>query len=166
MSTVTDTKLAGFGRFCIYRNASLLKSANSNMANRNHNLLIVDDEPSVALTLKMIFEREGYAVATAASCAEALRTLNTGRHFDAVITDLNMEREDIGLEVVRAAQQLTARPVVVVCTGYANLENSTKALQMKIDYLATKPVDLEELIGAMQVMLRRRADGASKAHAS
>ena len=83
MSTVTDTKLAGFGRFCIYRNASLLKSADSNMANRNHNLLIVDDEPSVALTLKMIFEREGYAVATAASCAEALRTLNTGRHFDA-----------------------------------------------------------------------------------
>src|ERR1041385_3342521 len=95
-------------------------------ANRNQTLLIVDDDPSVALTLKMIFEREGYAVATAASCAEALRTLNTGRHFDAVITDLNMEREDIGLEVVRPAQQLTARPVVVVCTGYANLENSTK----------------------------------------
>jgi CheY-like chemotaxis protein len=136
------------------------------MAKLNHNLLIVDDEPSVALTLKMIFEREGYAVATAASCAEALSVLSDGRKFDAVITDLNMEREDIGLEVVRAAQQLAARPVVVVCAGYANLENSTKALQMKIDYLATKPVDLEELIGAMQVMLRRRADGGSKAYAS
>jgi two-component system OmpR family response regulator len=136
------------------------------MAKLNQTLLIVDDEPSVAMTLKMIFEREGYAVATAASCAEALNALSAGRKFDAVITDLNMEREDIGLEVVRAAQQLSARPVVVVCTGYANLENSSKALQMKIDYLATKPVDLEELIGAMQVMLRRRADGASKAHAS
>jgi DNA-binding response OmpR family regulator len=135
------------------------------MAKLNHNLLIVDDEPSVALTLKMIFEREGYAVATAASCAEALSVLSD-RKFDAVITDLNMEREDIGLEVVRAAQQLDGRPVVVVCTGYANLENSTKALQMKIDYLATKPVDLEELIGAMQVMLRRRADGVTKAYAS
>jgi CheY-like chemotaxis protein len=136
------------------------------MTKLNPNLLIVDDEPSVALTLKMIFEREGYAVATAASCAEALNVLSDGRKFDAVITDLNMEREDIGLEVVRAAQQLTAKPVVVVCTGYANLENSAKALQMKIDYLATKPVNLEELIGAMQVMLRRRADGASKACAS
>ena len=136
------------------------------MTKLNHNLLIVDDEPSVALTLKMIFEREGYAVATAASCAEALAALSDGRKFDAVITDLNMEREDIGLEVVRAAQQLAVRPVVVVCTGYANLENSSKALQMKIDYLATKPVDLEELIGAMQVLLRRRADGASKAYAS
>lgn len=135
------------------------------MANTTHNLLIVDDEPSVALTLKLIFQREGFAVVTAASCAEALGMLDSGR-FDAVITDLNMEREDIGLEVVQAAQQLQPRPVVVVCTGYANLENSSKALQMKIDYLATKPVDLEELIGAMQLMLQRRGEGASKAYAS
>jgi CheY-like chemotaxis protein len=136
------------------------------MSNVSHRLLIVDDEPSVALTLKLIFQREGYGVSTAASCSEALRLLGDGHAFDAVITDLNMEREDIGLEVVRAAQKMTSRPVVVVCTGYANLENSAKALQMKIDYLATKPVDLEQLLGAMSVMLRRRADGASKAHAS
>lgn len=136
------------------------------MPNSNQNLLIVDDEPSVALTLKIIFEREGYAVDTAASCSEALGVLASGRGFDAVITDLNMEREDIGLEVVRAAQQLAPRPVVVVCTGYANLENSSKALQMKVDYLATKPVDLEQLIGAMSLMLRRRSDSVSGARAS
>ena len=130
-----------------------------------HQLLIVDDEPSVALTLKLIFQREGYSVKTASSCAEALRIMDQCASFDAVITDLNMEREDIGLEVVRAAQQLVPKPVVVVCTGYANLENSAKALQMRIDYLATKPVDLEQLLNAMTAMLRRRADGASKAHA-
>ena len=135
------------------------------MANRGHKLLIVDDEPSVALTLKLIFQREGYGVTTASSCAEALQVIDTGAPFDAVITDLNMEREDIGLEVVRAAQQMLPKPVVVVCTGYANLENSAKALQMKIDYLATKPVDLDQLLNAMTAMLRRRADGASRAHA-
>ncbi len=132
----------------------------------NHHLLIVDDEPSVAMTLKMIFEREGYAVVTAASCAEALQTLDGKRRFDAVITDLNMERDDIGLEVVKAAQQKIPRPVVVVCTGYANLTNSEKALRMKIDYLATKPVDLEQLLGAISVMLRRRSDQANRAGAS
>ena len=131
-----------------------------------HHLLIVDDEPSVALTLKMIFEREGYAVATAASCAEALKTLNGKRSFDAVITDLNMEKEDIGLEVVKAAQLKMPKPVVVVCTGYANLANSEKALRMRIDYLATKPVDLEQLLGAISVMLRRRSDQANRVGAS
>jgi DNA-binding NtrC family response regulator len=132
----------------------------------NHHLLIVDDEPSVAMTLKMIFEREGYYVLTADSCAEALKALDGKRSFDAVITDLNMEREDIGLEVVKAAQQKMPKPVVVVCTGYANLANSQRALRMKIDYLATKPVDLEQLLGAISVMLRRRSDQANRAGAS
>ena len=135
------------------------------MAKPDHQLLIVDDEPSVALTLKLIFEREGYGVITASSCAEALKIIDKGKPLDAVITDLNMEREDIGLEVVRAAQKLLPKPVVVVCTGYANLENSAKALQMKIDYLATKPVELEQLLNAMTLMLRRRGDGTQKAHA-
>ena len=135
------------------------------MSNTTHKLLIVDDEPSVALTLKLIFQREGYGVNTASNCAEALEILEKDGPFDAVITDLNMEREDIGLEVVRAAQGKLPKPVVVVCTGYANLENSAKALKMKIDYLATKPVDLDQLIGAMTLMLRRRAEGASRAHA-
>ena len=51
----------------------------------------------------MVFERDGYAVRTAHSCASALKLLENGNEFDAVITDLNMERENIGLEVARAA---------------------------------------------------------------
>ena len=45
--------------------------------------------------------RDGYAVRTANSCAGALKLLENGHHFDAVITDLNMEKENIGLEVAR-----------------------------------------------------------------
>jgi len=41
-------------------------------------LLIVDDETNVALTLQMVFEREGYAVSTANSCAGALRLRKMG----------------------------------------------------------------------------------------
>jgi DNA-binding NtrC family response regulator len=66
---------------------------------RQPSLLIVDDETNVALTLQMVFEREGYAVCTANSCASALKILENGHTFDAVITDLNMEKENIGLEV-------------------------------------------------------------------
>jgi len=108
-------------------------------------LLIVDDEANVALTLKMVFERDGYAVRTADSCASALKLLENGNEFDAVITDLNMEKENIGLEVARAALQLHPKPAVVLCTGYASVDNSAAALQMKVDYMVTKPVDLDEL---------------------
>src|ERR1041385_369210 len=93
-------------------------------------LLLVADEKKVGLTLQMVFEREGYAVRTANSCAGALKILADGHVFDAVITDLNMEKENIGLEVARAALRLHPKPAVVVCTGYASIDNSTAALQI------------------------------------
>lgn len=123
-------------------------------------MLIVDDESNVARTLQMVFEREGFEVRTAFSCAEALKVLSGRPPLDVVITDLNMEREDIGLEVARAAQKLHKRPVVVICTGYANTSNAQEALDMQVDYLATKPADLSELLAALKRLLALR--GASQ----
>jgi len=125
---------------------------------RRPTLLIVDDEENVALTLQLIFEREGYRVSTAYNSKQAIHALSNGHHFDVVITDLNMEREDIGLEVARFAKQLKPAPIVVICTGYANLSNTRNALSMHVDYLATKPVDLDDLRAALSRMLLRRRE--------
>jgi CheY-like chemotaxis protein len=119
-------------------------------------MLIVDDESNVARTLKMVFEREGFDVQTAFSCAEALNVLKGQPPLDVLITDLNMEREDIGLEVARAAQNLKKRPVIVICTGYANPSNAQEALDLRVDYLATKPADLRELLAALRRLLALR----------
>ena len=124
-------------------------------------LLIVDDEPNVLLTLGMIFELDGYHVTRAASCAEALHELANGNSFAAVITDLNMEKPDIGLDVARAALRLRPRPAVVICTGYADIKNARAALQMRVDYFATKPVDLDEL----KVVVRRLSGHSASAEA-
>ncbi len=122
-------------------------------------LLIVDDEINVTRTLQMLFEDAGYEVVPAYSCQEALKVLANGHSFDAVITDLNMERPDIGLDVARAAQKLKPKPAVIICTGYASVSNATSALAMHVDYLATKPVDIDELKGTVQRLLRRRTEG-------
>jgi DNA-binding NtrC family response regulator len=115
------------------------------MARKKKSLLIVDDEVNVTRTLQMVFEDEGYAVTPAYSCAEALKIMKNGNNFDGVITDLNMERDDVGLTVARRALELKPQPVVVICTGYANLSNARQALMMHVHYLATKPVELDEL---------------------
>ena len=119
-------------------------------------LLVVDDETNVARSLQMVFEQEGYKVATAFSCAEALHVLQNGKTFDAVITDLNMEEPDVGLEVARAALELHPKPVVVICTGYASTSNSQTALRLHVDFLANKPVDLGELVPALNRLVARR----------
>src|SRR4029077_21236833 len=99
---------------------------------RQPSLLIVDDETNVALTLQMAFEREGYAVRTANSCASALTLLECAHTFDAVITSLNMETDNIVLAVARGALRLHPKPAVVLCTGCASVDNSAAALQMKV----------------------------------
>lgn len=118
-------------------------------------ILLADDESSVLLTLSMIFEAEGYDVITAESGFEALKLLNE-RGFDAVITDLNMEKEDIGLEVAQAALRKKPKPTVIVCTGYASVSNSQASLNMGVDYMAHKPVELESLISALDRLLSLR----------
>jgi DNA-binding NtrC family response regulator len=125
---------------------------------RKPSILIVDDEESVLQTLRLVFEKEGYDVSTAASCEEALKVIGNGAAFDAVITDLNMEREDVGLEVARAALKRKPKPAIVICTGFASLDNSRESLKMGIDYMAHKPVELTALISALNRLISRQRD--------
>ena len=125
---------------------------------RKPNVLLVDDEESILATLRLVFEAEGYQVHTAQSAGEALQKMQDSLKVDAVITDLNMEKNDVGLEVARFAQTLRPLPVVMVCTGYANQDNTRKALELHIDYLVQKPVDLGELRQALRRLLRLRSE--------
>jgi len=119
-------------------------------------LLLADDEPNVLLTLGMIFEQDGYSVTRATSAASAIEHLSNGDRYHVVVTDLNMEQPDIGLEVARAALNLLPQPVVCICTGYADNQNAREALNMHVDYFATKPVDLTELRTAIARLCRMK----------
>lgn len=127
---------------------------------------IVDDEINVARTLQMVLQREAYTVTCAYSAKEALQQYKDGFRPDAAIIDLNMEQEDIGLEVAAAAQKLRPRPVIIISTGYANLSNIQNALDLRVDYLATKPVELEELRTALTRLLQRRGNRKSRKKAA
>ncbi len=126
-------------------------------------LLLADDEPSVLLTLRMIFEQKGYTITTAETAAEALHHLSSGTRFDAVVTDLCMERDDIGLEVARAAVKLRPRPIIVVLTGFSSVENAQAALHIGVDYYAIKPLEAEELHTSVDRLLKSRKQLKAKA---
>lgn len=127
--------------------------------NSKRSVLLVDDESSILQTLRLVFEVEGYDVATAESSAEAVALLGgNGFEFDAVITDLNMEQEDVGLEVARAALRARPKPAVVICTGFASIANSRAAMEMGVDYMAHKPVELKELISALNRIIARHRE--------
>ncbi|HEV2964079.1 MAG TPA: response regulator [Candidatus Angelobacter sp.] len=121
-------------------------------------MLIVDDEPNVCFTLKLIFEKEGFSVFSAGSAAEGMEILSSKEKFDVVLTDLHMEKEDAGLELARKAKQLEPPPVLVVLTGYASMHNVRAALDLHVDHFAIKPMELTELLEAVRRLAGWRID--------
>jgi CheY-like chemotaxis protein len=80
-------------------------------------ILLVDDDLAVLLTLKAVLELHGFEVETAASSTEAFVRMDTGV-YQMVISDLRMETEDAGLEVIRRAHSQAYDPATALLTAY------------------------------------------------
>ena len=80
-------------------------------------ILLVDDDLAVLLTLKAVLELHGFEVETAASSAEAFARLTSGV-YQMVISDLRMETEEAGLEVIRTARRQAYDPATALLTAY------------------------------------------------
>lgn len=119
-------------------------------------LLIVDDEISVARTMAMIFEGDGYAVEVTFSAKEALQCLVRQPRFDIVVTDLSMESSESGFEVVRAARKLRSKPIIIISTGNARESNLQTAWRLKVDHVVLKPTPVDEIRNAVRRLLSLR----------
>ena len=119
-------------------------------------VLLAEDEPGILFTFSAILRQQGYQVETARTYVEAQQRMQA-RRYDAVIADLNMERIGLGLALARQAKELEPPPAVVIYTGYPTVEQLRAASALRVDYLALKPVDLEEIKMALHRLVTRRA---------
>jgi DNA-binding NtrC family response regulator len=98
-------------------------------------ILIVDDMPKSVKHLARAVERPGSEVVTAASAKEAIQRI-VEETFDVVVTDLRMETNEAGLEVLKAAIQKDAFTQVIVITAYGTPKITAEAmLGMAFDFL-------------------------------
>lgn len=82
------------------------------------NILIVDDSPTMLMSLQGILERSGHTVNKAASAEEALVILKGGYKPDLLITDYHMGAMD-GIQLVREVKKLAGYqfiPILMVTT--------------------------------------------------
>ena len=117
-------------------------------------VLIVDDEKSMRDLLSITLEKEGYDVDTAASGELAIEMLHR-ETVDAVITDLRMPKVD-GLQVLRAAKEISPDIAVIVITAVASTETAVEAMKLgAYDYI-TKPFKLDEVNLIVRNALERK----------
>jgi DNA-binding response OmpR family regulator len=113
-------------------------------------ILLVDDEVAVLLTLKAVLEISGYEVDTAASAREGVSKLHT-REYQMLITDMRMEHDVAGIEVIRAARAAAYHPVVALLTAYPVSDEDWQ--EMGADQLLVKPMHTRILLRQIEDMI-------------
>ena len=117
------------------------------MASGRKRILIVDDEPTILLTLSYALRSETVDVVTAGRLehAEAALQRNT---FDAVIADVRMSGMlgVEGLELLTYIKRYWPQTRVIVMTAHGSDEVQQDAKERGADHYFTKPVDIHDLM--------------------
>jgi DNA-binding NtrC family response regulator len=123
-------------------------------------ILVVDDQPNVLVTYRLILQQQGYEVSAAISSEEARNTLQRG--VDLLLCDLSLEKQQSGFDVIHFGRTLDPKLQAVLLTGYASVEANERAEQENIPVLF-KPIDIQQLLQMIADLLRKN-DESREAH--
>ncbi|MFM8272288.1 MAG: sigma-54-dependent transcriptional regulator, partial [Gemmata sp.] len=116
-------------------------------------VLIIDDDKSLAETISESLERRGHACTVVTGGKAGVAKLEQDA-FDVVLTDLKMA--DLhGLEVVERCRHLRPDAEVYVITGFADVKTAVEAMKRGASHYLQKPLDLTELRAVVENSAKR-----------
>ena len=107
-------------------------------------ILVVDDEPSIRESLRMILEYEGYRVDEAATGAEALAKI-ASRAPHALLLDIKMPEMD-GLELLAAVRERGYSMPVLMISGHGNVASAVEATRLGAYDFLEKPLQRDRVL--------------------
>jgi DNA-binding response OmpR family regulator len=113
-------------------------------------ILLVDDEVAVLLTLKAVLEISGFDVDTAASGREGKSKLRN-REYHMVITDMRMESDEAGREVIASARSASYHPAIAMLTAFPVADEDWQT--MGADKMLVKPMHTRILLEQIEKLL-------------
>ena len=117
-------------------------------------LLVVDDEETIRLALSKFLRSRGFDAETAESGDAALALLQEGR-FSLMLCDIRMPGMS-GLDLVPKARALHPDLAVIMLSAVNDVPTATESIAVgAVEYL-TKPVDLQDLLAAIERVAHRR----------
>ncbi len=115
-------------------------------------LLLVDDDPTFRILMRIGLEDEGHVVIEAPDAETALYELSF-RSFDCVLVDIRLPGMD-GLTLLREIAQRGSTPTIAV-TAQQDPDEIVAGLEAGADDYVTKPVQIQELAARIRAVLRR-----------
>ncbi len=116
-------------------------------------LLIVEDEPALALTLRDNCEFEGYEVIVASDGERAL-ALAAESTPDLILLDVMLPKLS-GLDVCRTLRQRGTTASIILLTARGQEDDKIAGLDLGADDYVTKPFSVAELMARIRAHLRR-----------
>ena len=119
-------------------------------------ILVVEDEPGIALALEDDLRSEGYEVEVVGD-GEAADQRARDEQFDLILLDVMLPRKD-GFEVCRDLRLAGLRTPIIMLTAKTQEAEKVLGLELGADDYVTKPYSRRELRARIKAVLRRASD--------
>lgn len=117
------------------------------------NILVMEDERSVAKGLEMILSEEGYMVDLADTGKLAMEAFKQKR-FDLLVADLRLPDID-GMEVIKQVKAAKPETEVIVITGYGTTAKAVTAMKLGVHDFLPKPFTADQIMKAIDEALKK-----------
>lgn len=122
-------------------------------------VLLVDDEVPVLLTMKAVLEISGFDVDTATSAREGKLRIKKNE-YQMIITDMRMESDAAGREVIHAARTAPYHPAVALLTAHPLADDDWQ--DMGADKMLVKPMQTAQLLKQLEKLLENHSAKLSR----
>lgn len=114
-------------------------------------ILVIDDDRASCNLLRELFTSQGWSTVTAQTPDDALK-LGTSEKFDLVVSDINLEAEKSGLDLLKSFRDQC--PVILI-TGFGTLDTTVAASREGAWDLISKPFKVQEVTSVVRRALER-----------
>jgi len=125
------------------------------MTNKQHKILVIEDEKKVLKLLKEGLEAENYLVDTALD-GETGYVLASSNNYDVIILDILLPKKD-GITILKEIRSANINTPVLLLTAKSSVEDKVEGLDCGADDYLTKPFSYAELLARIRSIVRRGA---------
>jgi two-component system alkaline phosphatase synthesis response regulator PhoP len=119
----------------------------------NEQILLIEDEPGLVMTLTDLFRAEGYVVQTASDGETGLSRALTREH-SVIVMDVMLPKKN-GFEVCRELRQAGVDSAILMLTAKTLVGDRVTGLRLGADDYLAKPFDPSELLARIEALIRR-----------
>lgn len=123
------------------------------------NVLVVEDDKNLRKLIVTCLKKKNYNVLEVENGEKALEVMDTN-YVDIIISDIMMPHMD-GYELIRELREANFNVPILLITAKSDISDKRTGFLLGADDYMVKPIDIEEMLLRIEVLLRR-AQNANK----